>query len=190
MIGLLIGVACAIGFAKVLRGHRRWHRGGYMHPAFVGGGCGGYGYGHERGFYEESLYDDERVSMRGPFGRGGPFGQGGPFGGAQHMIRGVFRRLRTTPEQETDILNAIDELRSAGRDAKGEMREAAKDTATALRGEVFSEEAVGGATAAFEHTLDKMRKASIAAFAKIHGTLDTRQRGELADLIERGASWR
>jgi hypothetical protein len=51
---------------------------------------------------------------------------------------------------------------------------------------VFSEEALGSATARFEGALEEFRKAGIDAFTKIHGTLDERQRARLADLIERG----
>jgi Spy/CpxP family protein refolding chaperone len=161
MIGFLIGTACLLGFARVLVGgrRRRWHRYAHHH-----GGCGGHGY--DRGsFFEEDL------GFRGP----------------PTMLRHFFGRLRTTPEQERAIRDAVDELRSAGRDARNELSEARREAARAMRSEVFSEEAVGGATAAFENTLDKLRKAGISAFAKVHGTLDDRQRAELADLIERGA---
>lgn len=182
MFGFVFGSICLFALVKVLR-----HGG--MGPAFAyGGGCGrGHG-GWGRGGY--GGYGDTRHEG-GPFGhdgwRGRHGGFRGPFAGRGRgfLLRGFFERLDTTPGQEKVILAALDELETAGRGVKDDVRGARSELATALRGESFDEIALGGATARIEGAVDSLRKAGIDAFAKIHGALDERQRGLLADWIER-----
>ncbi|WP_394847594.1 periplasmic heavy metal sensor [Pendulispora brunnea] len=181
MIGFVIGTLCLVGLVKVLR-RGRYYAGPYY--AF-GGGCGGHhdysgGYGGGGGGYRDPWrrdswqFDDEpRWQRRGGFG-------------PRFVLRGLFERLQTTPGQEKAIMQALDDLRAAGRGIREEMRGARSEVATAMRGESFDEVALGGATARVEHGIDTMRKAGIDAFAKIHGALDERQRAQLADWLERG----
>lgn len=208
MIGFVFGTLCLVGLVKVLR------HGGACGPAFGyggfgshGGGCGhGYGRrfggfgGHGHGGYGGHGYGgfepggpDARWRWHGHrggpgFGRGfGAWGEwGGGGGGRAFFLRGVFERLDTTPGQEKVITQALDDLRTAGKGIKDEMRGARSELASALRGESFDEVALGGATARIETAVDSFRKAGIDAFAKIHGALDERQRATLADWLERG----
>ena len=208
MIGFVIGTLCLVGLVKVLRRAR------FGSPYAFGGGCGpGYG-GYGGGGY--GRYDGDGPGGDGPdfegeggyrqgwrprgpwhFGYGGHDGshhwhgwrgQRGGWGqyGQRFFLRGLFQRLDTTPGQEKAIVSAIEDLRAAGKNVKDEMRGARSEVATAMRGESFDEVALGGASARVEHGIDTMRKAGIDAFAKIHEALDERQRGQLADLLERG----
>ena len=177
MIGFLVGTACLVALIKVVRGRRYGYgpfaacggHGSYGH--FGGHGCDDAGWGHGR---------------RGgpPWARGGFGGRGGF--GARLFLRGLFQRLETSPGQEKVILDAFEELKAAGRNAKDEARAARADFAKAMRGESFDEDALGGATARVEGAVDSARKAGISAFAKVHGILDEHQRARLADLIEHG----
>jgi len=174
MIGFLLGTVCLVALIKVARARRYGY--GYA--------CGHGGYGRFGGF------DEGGFGGRGGFGgppwaeRGFGFGRGGI--GARVFLRGLFQRLETSPGEEKVILDALEELKAAGRGAKEEARGARADLAKAMRGESFDEVALGGATARVESAMDGARKAGISAFAKVHGVLDERQRDKLADLIEHG----
>ena len=171
MLGFLIGTVCLIGLIKTLRAGRGCGGHGY------GGGCGGGGWGRRR------------------WGRGGPgaWGEGGwdhddegGFGGPGVFLRGIFRRLETTPGQEKVIAEAFDELRTAGRKARGEAKASRADLAKAMRSPTVDEVLFGEMFARHDTTLEELRKAAIGSLAKVHDALDEKQRARVAEMIEAG----
>lgn len=166
MIGFLIGTVCLIGLVKVLRAGR-WHRHGY------GGGCGHHG-GYGGG------WGGHHGGWRG--GRGGFRGYG-----RQAFLRGLFERLETTPGQEKVILQAAEELQAAFQ----KLRPASKglgDLAAALRAESFDEGSAAKFGVEAEETFNSAKSAVLDALRKVHEVLDARQRGLLADFLERRAN--
>jgi hypothetical protein len=125
-----------------------------------GGGCGGgHGYGHRHG-----------RGWRG-FGRGA-------------FLRGLFERLETTPGQEKVIMQAAEELQAAFQ----KLRPASKgleDLAAALRAESFDEGSAAKFSVEAEETFGSVRTAVLDALRKVHEVLDARQRGILAEMLER-----
>lgn len=166
MLGFVIGTLCLIGLVKTLRWgrHRGYGRHGY-------GGCGG---GWGRGYHG------------GWGGRRDHGYDGGWGGGPSAMLYGLFRRLDTTPGQEKVIMAAIDEVRAAAREARGEARATRQDVAGAMRAPTFDEVLFGEMFARHDGEVTNLRKALVGALAKVHDALDDKQRAQLADLIESG----
>ncbi len=127
-----------------------------------------------------------RHARHGHFGHHGPFGRFRGGFGPRMMLRGLFERLDTTPGQEKVIAAAIADLRSHAKDAKMGLAGARHDVAEALRQESFDETLLGGALSRMDNVVDDLRKSALDAFAKVHATLDERQRRVLADLVETG----
>jgi Spy/CpxP family protein refolding chaperone len=169
MLGFVFGTVCLVALFSVLR-HGRHGRWGYAHGC-AHGGC------HHGGF-------------GGHWGRGGPWqghgrwdgGGRGDFGDG-FMLRNVFSRLGTTPEQESVIRNAVNKVRETMREARAEWRDTS-DLSSLLRGEVFDRTAAEGVSGKADASFAKVRVVLVEALAQIHETLDERQRGILAELIE------
>jgi hypothetical protein len=183
MLGFVIGTLCLIGLIKTLR----WGRRGYGSCGYgYGGGCGG-GYGRRWGGGGWGGYRDHG----GHHGWGGHHdhregGWEGGWGGPTVLLRGLFRRLDTTPGQEKVIVAAIDEMRAAGREARGEIKASRADLAKAMRSPGFDEVMMGEMFARHDAALETLRKAGVGAMAKVHEALDEGQRARLADMIEAG----
>jgi hypothetical protein len=172
MLGFLIGTVCLVGLVKTLR----WGR------CESERACGGYGYGHG-GF--------GRRRWGGGYGAwgGGDYdhdGERGGFGGPGVFLRALFRELSTTPGQEKAIVAAYAEMREATKDARGEVRASRADLAKTMRGPAVDEVLFGEMFARHDAALEKIRRASIGAIAKVHDALDEGQRARFADLIESG----
>ena len=106
--------------------------------------------------------------------------------GPRMMLRRLFERLETTPGQEKVIVEAIGDLKSRAREARGDLMGARHEIADAFRQESFDEVLLGGALGRIDASMDVMRKSALDAFGKVHAALDERQRKILADLVERG----
>jgi hypothetical protein len=171
MLGFFIGTVCLIGLIKTLRSGR--------HARGWGGGCG---YGHHGGGFG-------RRGWGGGHGyegdHEGGFGGGG-WGGPSVLLRGLFRRLETTPGQEKVIAAAYDEMREATRAARGEVRASRADIAKAMRSPAVDEVLFGEMFARHDTALETLRRAAVGAVAKVHDALDEKQRARFADLIEAG----
>jgi uncharacterized membrane protein len=102
------------------------------------------------------------------------------------FLRFLFQRLETTPGQEKVIQQAIDEVREAARNARGEWKASRDDVARAVGGELFDETVMGNTFARQDESIANVRKAVTGALAKVHEALDERQRKILADLIGEG----
>lgn len=169
MLGFIFGTVCLVGLIKTLRGGCGY--GGRWGGGHCGGGeCGGGRWGGGWGGHHH--HGHGRWGGRGDWHR--------------WALRGLFERLDTTPGQEKVILEAADNLRSKGREAREVMFATAGDAARGMRGERFDESTMAAAFARQNEALAAMQKAAVESFAKVHEALDERQRRELADLMDRG----
>lgn len=162
MIGMLFGAAAVATLFYV----KRRYRGHSRH-----GGCGG----HDRG-WRSSRWGGHHGHGEG---WGASHGGSGPF-----WLRGVYARLDTTPGQEKVIREVVDEMREHGRDLGAEFKRGRTDLADALRADTVDATALGEAFARHDDALERMRKASVGALAKLHDALDERQRRLLAQWLE------
>jgi len=141
--------------------------------------CHGY---HDHGWY-------------GPFGYGyhGHHGHGRRGGKARMMLHALFMRIDASPAQERAIIAEVDKLQERVHGAKAGMRDARGDLAAALRGPVLDDAALGAVLGRVDVATGEARSAVIDALRGIHGVLDDRQRGQIADLLDHGGGggwWR
>ncbi|APR86976.1 RNA-binding region RNP-1 (RNA recognition motif) [Minicystis rosea] len=202
MLGFVIGTLCLIGLIKTLRWGRRRAWAAYGYGGGCGGGYGRYGGGCGEGWdgggwggYREhgghhGGWGGHHGGWGGHHGGWGGYrehgGFGGGWGGPSVLLHGLFRRLATTPGQEKVIREAIDEVRAAAREARGEARASRADLAKAMRSPAIDEVLFGEMFARHDVAMESLRKATIGALAKVHDALDEKQRAELASLIESG----
>jgi hypothetical protein len=159
MICLAVAIG-VLGVAAMRRAHRR---------------CYGY---HDYGWY-------------GPFGYGhhGHHGHGRRGGKARMMLHALFMRIDASPAQERAIIAEVDKLQERVHGAKAGMRDARGDLAAALRGPVLDDAALGAVLGRVDVATGEARSAVIDALRGIHGVLDDRQRGQIADLLDHGGGW-
>lgn len=131
-------------------------------------------------------------------GRHGHFGYhrgcGGHFGhhhgrhgfGRGLLLRRMMDRLETTPGQEKVIRDALHDLQDEAWNLRGEARGTRRDIAQALRGPELDRALIDRVFEKHDELIEKLRAALLAAVEKVHGTLDERQRRQLADMVERG----
>jgi uncharacterized membrane protein len=121
------------------------------------------------------------------YGWYGPYGQGlrGPGARRRWMMHALFRRIDATPAQERAILAEVDKLEDRVRGAKAGVHDARPDLAAALRGPVLDDAALGAVLGRVDAAIGEVRAAVIDALRGVHGLLDDRQRGQLADLLDR-----
>jgi len=165
MLGFIIGAACVVGLAKMLR-RRAWYgrfgQGPYGHACGSAMGYSGYG-----GY--------------GSMGRRGPRSAGGHW-----ALRALFERLETTPGQERVILAAIDELRENRATLRAEAKQTRVDLAGAIAGGLIEDTTLEEAFARHDRTLAQLRVGFTEALKKVVEALDEPQRKELAGWIEGG----
>ena len=149
-----------LGIAAMRRAHRRCH-------GYYGHGCGG-PFGHW---------------FRGHHGFGGRHARG------RWMLHALLARIDASPAQERAIINEVEKLQDRVRGAKGGVREARGDLAAALRGPVLDDAALGAVLGRVDAATGEARSAVVDALRNIHGLLDDRQRGQVADLLDRGGGW-
>ena len=175
MFGFFIGIACLWGLVRVIRGPRwgrRW--GGWSGGGWSGGGC------HARGCDGGGDWDGDRSSW-GDRGRG--------WGGPAIFLRGLFRRLDTTPGQEKEIQAVVQEVMDAGRALKHDVMASRQEIGDAFRGDVFDAELMASLLTRHDDRIDELRQAMVGGLARLHGTLDPDQRRQLARVLEQGPRW-
>lgn len=152
-----------LGFAAMRRAHHRCH--------------GHHGYG-----------------WHGPFGYGDQGHHG--FGGRRRgrwMLHAMFSRIDASPAQERAILAEVEKLQERVHSAKVGVKDAGGDLAAALRGPALDDAALGAVLGRVDAATGEVRAAVVDALRGIHGLLDERQRGQVADLLDRGSAggwWR
>ena len=161
MTCLAIAIA-VLGIAAMRRAHRR---------------CHGY-YGH--GWY-------------GPFGQGhwGHHGwHGKRHARARMMLHALFMRIDASPAQERAIIAEFEKLQERVHAAKAGLSDARGDLGAALRGPVLDDAALGAVLGRVDTATGEVRAAVVDALRGVHGVLDDRQRGQIAELLDRGGWWR
>jgi Spy/CpxP family protein refolding chaperone len=106
--------------------------------------------------------------------------------GHSYWLRRVFVRLDTTPGQEREIRAAVEELADRARDTKEAMRSTRESLARAVAGDTFDEAAFEAVSARADASAAQVKDAFGAAMKRIHGTLDSKQRERLAELVADG----
>jgi Spy/CpxP family protein refolding chaperone len=107
-------------------------------------------------------------------------------GRGRFILNRLLDRLDTTPGQEKVIREAVDTLLDEAHDAKRELRGTRADIAQVVRAETLDRAAVEAIFDRHDVVIDRVRGNALDAFAKVHETLDQRQRKILAELIESG----
>jgi hypothetical protein len=134
----------------------------------------------------------------GPFGHGygghGHHGWHGRRGGrARMMLHALFMRIDASPAQERAIIGEVEKLQERVHGAKAGLHDTRGDLAAALRGPALDDAALGAVLGRVDTATGEVRSAVIDALRGIHGVLDDRQRGQVADLLDRGGGggwWR
>ncbi len=103
-------------------------------------------------------------------------------------FRRVLARLDTTPGQEKVIRTALQDFKAEASDLHAEVRGTRVELARALRGPELDKAALDRVFEKHDELIEKLRASFLAAADQVHGTLDERQREQLADMIE-GGPW-
>ena len=169
MLGFIIGAACAVGIAKMLR-RRAWHArygyGGYGH------GCGALRDGRWRRFRRRLRRHGIAAAIALPERR--------------WALRALFERLETTPGQERVILAALDELSENRKAVRDEARQTRVDLAHAVEGGLIEDTTLDDAFARHDRMLARLRVGFTEALKKVVEVLDEPQRKQLARWLEGG----
>lgn len=115
---------------------------------------------------------------------------GGPPWAARHgqrwFLRRIFQQLDTTPGQEKVIVKHVDSWMDNVATGRRELTDVRRQVAQALRGEALDEASLQAALEKVDDLLAKTKLELTQALIEIHGSLDTEQRRELADLLSYG----
>jgi hypothetical protein len=123
-------------------------------------------------------------------GRGHFYGHHGGWHGRRHGARYFFHRvldrLDTTPGQEKVIRSAIHDLSEEAWGLRSEVRATRGEIAAALREPELDRTRLDGVFAKHDELIERLRASFLRSAEQVHGTLDERQRKQLADMIESG----
>jgi Spy/CpxP family protein refolding chaperone len=111
--------------------------------------------------------------------------RGGPRGRA-FMLRHLFRRLRTRPEQEQVVTGEADALAAAMRELREDARALRADVAALLAAPTLDAETVRARLESRLARAEALKGRLAEGIARVHATLDPSQRSELAALVQRG----
>ena len=123
------------------------------------------------------------------------YGYGGGCHGGHHGGRGwgrrfffhrILDRLDTTPGQEKVIREAIHDFKEGAWSLRSEVRGTRTEIAQALRAPELDKALIDRVFAKHDEVIEKLRASLLETTDKVHGTLDERQRKQLADMIESG----
>jgi Spy/CpxP family protein refolding chaperone len=102
------------------------------------------------------------------------------------VLRGLFHRLGTRPEQEAVVTAEADALAAALADLRGDARALRADLAELLAAPTLDRARLDAALAARLARFDALKARAAEALARIHTTLDPEQRTRLAELVRSG----
>jgi uncharacterized membrane protein len=98
----------------------------------------------------------------------------------------ILERLDTTPGQEKVIREAISDFKEEAWSLKSEVRGTRGELAQAIRAPELDKAIVDRVFAKHDEVIEKLRASFLRTAEQVHGTLDERQRKQLADMIESG----
>ena len=122
------------------------------------------------------------------YGHGGCHGGGGWHGRRMggHFLNRILGRLDTTPGQEKVIREAISDFKEEAWGLRGEVRGTRSEIAQAIRAPELDKAIIDRVFAKHDEVIEKLRASLLRTAEQVHGTLDERQRKQLADMIESG----
>ena len=164
MIGFALGLA-ALGAFAYARHHRRHHWAFHQGHAF-GRSCYA---GHAGPPDDYGPSHHHHHHRRGWGWRGGPYF--------------LMRVLGTTPGQEKVIREEAELMRERGRLAREEVTAAKGDLAEVVRAETFDRARYDAALSRVDAAWAGLKNAAGDSIARIHETLDARQRERLAEML-------
>lgn len=121
-------------------------------------------------------------------------GPAGGCGGGRHgrrrrgWRRGLYwglARLGTTPGQEKVIREELGRLRELGWGARGELFDARGDLADLLRGEALDQAQLDVVVGRLDGAYTTLKAAALESLRRVHDTLDSHQREQLAEFLGR-----
>jgi hypothetical protein len=107
-------------------------------------------------------------------------------GGGRFWLRRALDRLDTTTGQEKVIRTALYDFKEEASSLRGEVRGTRVELAEALRAPELDKAALDRVFEKHDELLEKLRASFLRAADQVHGTLDERQRKQLADMVEAG----
>jgi hypothetical protein len=126
--------------------------------------------------------------LRRRHGFGGWHRHGGHRGGfgPRALLWRLLRRIDATPAQEKVFRDEAAGLRDTVHGLRGELKASGRDLAVALRDETLDRQKLESVYRKQDELLASLRQRLSDSLARVHSTLDARQRNEIADLLERG----
>ena len=106
------------------------------------------------------------------------------------MVRRLSRRLGATPAQERVLAEEVEALRAAVSALRADLFASREDLARALGGERLEPSALDAVAARGAARLDELKARLAASLARVHESLDARQRQLLAELVRAGPGCR
>lgn len=97
-------------------------------------------------------------------------------------------RIDVSPAQERAIIGEVDRMKERLWAARRSVKDARPDLAAAIRGPSLDDAALGAVLGRMDSATTEARSAIVEALRNIHGLLDDRQRGQVADFLDSG--WR
>ena len=116
----------------------------------------------------------------------GPFGSMAGF--ADRKLGKLFRLIDATPEQADEIRAAFADLRSEVLPLRGTLRGTRSEFAEAMRDDEVAYERLDAVFGLHRDALETAQKALRRALERVHGTLTTTQRTQVADHFARYAA--
>jgi hypothetical protein len=120
------------------------------------------------------------------YGHGGCHGGGRRGFGGRFFFHRILDRLDTTPGQEKVIREAVHDFKEEAWTLRSEVRGTRSEIAQALRAPELDKAVIDRVFAKHDEVIEKLRASLLSTADKVHGTLDERQRKQLADMIESG----
>lgn len=106
------------------------------------------------------------------------------------IVRRLSRRLSATPAQERVLVEEVEALRAAVSELRGDLFASREDLARALGADKLDPSALDAVAARGAARLDALRARLAASLARVHESLDARQRQLLAELVRAGPGCR
>ena len=124
----------------------------------------------------------DKIEERGFFGHRPKGKRGDKDGrGAEHRVDRMCERLSCTDDQKNDLTAIVKDAKGDPPEASGDVR---KTMADAMRAETFDRAAVEKALEKGKARHTEREEARADALVAIHGVLDAKQRGQVADRME------
>ena len=175
MFGFIFGTICLITLARLVHHTRRMRRWAWMN-------AGAYGSSNY------AFHDHDRDSAFGGWGSSWqyPRNPSPVHVNAPQWMHAVFYDIGATPVQQQALVDTFTQAQRRVREVLPKLRSTRQDIANAIRGQSLDESALGSAIAHQDEVVSTTRSIMMDALARIHETLDARQRQVLADRIANG----